>query len=347
MMNKRLACIDLLRGAAILIMILANSSPYLLSPPYPFLYRMISSLAAPVFLFLSGYSRAYTFHHKNDTWNKITQGLYLLLSAALLDALVWHICPFQTFDVLYCIGAGILINIFLIRIPSLWSAALIVLLFLALWIIQPYLHYRMDMPETPIAMIFSDHPLTAMKVDIGRIFVDGWFPLFPWLIFPVSGALLFRWQTRFIKYRSRIIWISGLLALVSFFPFYFLKSDQPLRKDYVELFYSPDISYVFFAISIVLFLFSVLYGDKAYNKPVLDQLRLSGRHSLFVYLLHAVIISYIFQPFFPQTTPLFFSLIMFVFWGVLSMAAQYAESLKRQQKLNFIPEPLRRLVGLL
>jgi uncharacterized membrane protein len=347
MKKKRLACIDLLRGAAILIMILANSSPYLLSPSYPFLYRMISSLAAPVFLFLSGYSLAYTFHYKNDAKDKIIQAVYLLLSASLLDALVWHICPFQTFDVLYCIGAGILINTFLINIRPVWSAALILLLFLALWIVQPYLYYRMNIPETPIGLIFSDHSLTSMKIDFGRIFVDGWFPLFPWIIFPVSGALLFRWQTRFIKYRSRIIWISGLLVLVACFPFYFLKSGQPLRKDYVELFYSPDISYVFFAISIVLFLFSVLYGDKTYNKPVLNQIRLLGRQSLFVYLLHAVIISYIFQPFFPQTTSLFFSLIMLIFWGVLTMAAQYAESLKRQQKLNFIPGPLRRLCGLL
>jgi uncharacterized membrane protein len=342
MKHKRLAFIDLLRGAAILIMILANSSPYLLSPPYPFMYRMISSLAAPLFIFLSGYSLAYTFHYKKDTKDKIIQAVYLLMSASLLDALVWHICPFQTFDVLYCIGAGILINTFLIRIRMVWSAALIVLIFMSLWLIRPYLPYRMDMIETPVPMFFS-----SVVIDVRRMLLDGWFPLFPWLLFSITGALVFRVQSYFIKFQTHIRIITGLVALISFFPFYFVKSSQLLRKEYVELFYPPDITYVLFALSMVLFLFALLFGDKTYRYPLLNQLQLLGKNSLFVYLLHAIIISYIFQPFFTQGSPIFFSTLMVVFLSVLTLAAHTIQSLKIHHKLLVVPKPIRRLLGLM
>ena len=49
--------IDFCRGIAILIMVLANSAPYILiNVNPPFFLRFLFSIAAPVFVFLSGYS---------------------------------------------------------------------------------------------------------------------------------------------------------------------------------------------------------------------------------------------------------------------------------------------------
>ena len=46
--------VDLLRGIAIALMVAANTVPYLLAPPAPFPVRVLASLAAPLFILLSG-----------------------------------------------------------------------------------------------------------------------------------------------------------------------------------------------------------------------------------------------------------------------------------------------------
>jgi fucose 4-O-acetylase-like acetyltransferase len=69
--SKRNSNIDFARGLAILIMILANSAPYLLNiSDVPFYLRFIFSAAAPIFIFLSGYSLNLSFQN-NKSLTKI------------------------------------------------------------------------------------------------------------------------------------------------------------------------------------------------------------------------------------------------------------------------------------
>ena len=98
---QRLSSIDLLKTIAIIIMIIANSSPYILVSPHSIYTRIISSLAAPLFIFLSGFSFFLSFNKNQNYRNKYFQVFYLFCSAILLDITIWHIMPFQTFDVLY------------------------------------------------------------------------------------------------------------------------------------------------------------------------------------------------------------------------------------------------------
>ena len=111
MQDKRLASIDLLRTISIIIMIIANSSPYILVSPHSIWLRLISSLAAPLFIFLSGYSFFVSFNQNKNFYHKFSQALYILISAVFVDVFIWQIMPFQTFDVLYLISFALLINI--------------------------------------------------------------------------------------------------------------------------------------------------------------------------------------------------------------------------------------------
>ena len=69
-MNKslkldRLLSLDIWRGIAILVMIFANTSAYILSKPHYTLLRFIFSFAAPIFIFISGYSYNISISKKN------------------------------------------------------------------------------------------------------------------------------------------------------------------------------------------------------------------------------------------------------------------------------------------
>ena len=58
--------VDLLRGLAIAVMVAANLVPFLLVPPAPFWLRVIASVAAPLFIFLSGMMVALSFRMKKS-----------------------------------------------------------------------------------------------------------------------------------------------------------------------------------------------------------------------------------------------------------------------------------------
>ena len=96
--ESRLFYIDVVRGLAIFIMLLANAAPYLLEEPYPFWFRLMSSLAAPVFVSLTGFmlgkrSDSLTFR------KTLLRGLLILTTAVAIDILIWDTLPFATFDV--------------------------------------------------------------------------------------------------------------------------------------------------------------------------------------------------------------------------------------------------------
>jgi uncharacterized membrane protein len=113
-MQVRNKTIDSFRGMAIIIMIAANSWPYIY--PYdncPFLLRVLFSTAAPIFIFLSGY----VYQFQNSLKGKrplYKRPLQILLLAVLIDSLVWKIVPFVTFDVLYLIAISMFFFIWLI-----------------------------------------------------------------------------------------------------------------------------------------------------------------------------------------------------------------------------------------
>ena len=113
MKQERNIWIDFIRSIAIIIMIIANSAAVIGNKDYSYFFRVICSLAAPLFVLLSGISFSVSSKYPSTSDTKTKSALYLLITASCIDLFIWQIPPFNTFDVLYIIAFGIFLNIFL------------------------------------------------------------------------------------------------------------------------------------------------------------------------------------------------------------------------------------------
>jgi uncharacterized membrane protein len=284
---NRIVTIDSIRGLAILLMIYANFTPYMLGDDPPFVYRLLSSLAAPLFIFTAGYS---SFLGTSKKPRKITGSLLILVTAALIDMLIWGILPFQTFDVLYTIS----ISLFLICLLPLksrgWLAVSIGVFALSI-VARSIFDYRFLMGENFMSDGFVNG-LQHFKANdsMQRLLVDGWFPLLPWLGFAFLGRYASEKHVLNTVHSHVFKWILSLVFTGACIITY--KSPlQPLRDGYVELFYPPALPYLLIATSWIGIVFTwVSFREK---NPFLTFCSVLGRRSLFIYLIHSAIVHFI------------------------------------------------------
>ena len=286
--------IDTTRGLAITVMILANATPYVFEEAdIPMFLRFIFSLAAPTFIFLSGYSLQLTLDKGKIPKNAFKRAFQVLFVGVLIDSMVWNIMPFQTFDVLYLISISlmILIGIRKWRNQNKWILLIIVILISIL------------LPSTfPYRFTELDHALNIQSLtswdirsSLIRFFYDGWFPLFPWIGLVILGSLA-KQHEEFIAKLKMPLFISGIVLLSTGLAIFVLLPElaNSPRDGYLELFYPVKNSYWLIFIGIAA-LVSSLTCFKSFYIPAISE---SGSMSLFLYLIHSVIISYVLTPYF-------------------------------------------------
>ena len=346
MNNIRVSSIDLLRTIAIIIMIIANSSPYILVSPHSIWIRIISSLAAPLFIFLSGFSFFLSFNKNQNYRNKYFQIFYLFCSAILLDISIWHIMPFQTFDVLYLISFGLLINILIFKL-NLKLKLLVAFLFICTsFILQYIFNYRFNIPDIQLQHINWSQFNWGNMFEFRRCFIDGWFPIFPWLGIAILGHIIAQKIKLIIQYKNLVKWSSLFLILI--FGFFLINKElvSPERQGYVELFYPPSLLFIFFELSFIFLLFSLVYNLKSINSPKFNFLNILGRNSLLIYLFHALIISYVFQSFFIPLSLFLFLATILIFIFTCFLLGFIIEWIEKNNYLKFVPRPLKSVLGL-
>ena len=101
MKQERNIWIDFIRSIAIIIMIIANSAAVIGNKEYSYFFRIICSLAAPLFVLISGISFSVSSKYPSSSDTKTKSAFYLLITASCIDLFIWQIPPFNTFDVLY------------------------------------------------------------------------------------------------------------------------------------------------------------------------------------------------------------------------------------------------------
>src|SRR5208337_2164849 len=188
--------VDLLRGIAIALMVGANTVPYLLLPPVPFAIRVLSSLAAPLFILLSGMMVALSRSRKQyDLRYFLIRGGLVLLIAAGLEAVVWGIFPFMDMDVLFLIGISLPLAYLFLRLDREVRWGIILALFCATPVLQLVFGYPPLPLQLPLADAVSGHAGFFLPTLAGHWFIGGWFPVFPWLGVALLGAELgtIRW----------------------------------------------------------------------------------------------------------------------------------------------------------
>jgi uncharacterized protein len=277
-MIDRNPVIDGLRGLAIIIMFLAHSIPYAnnIKLEKLFFIREVCSLAAPIFLFLVGYN--FKFSNRSKFFLRVFVTLTL---AIIIDIFVWKIIPFYSFDVLYLISFSLLILYFFKKFRLLYLVAIMTLVVLISVTYNLSGFYVLSFSEPNVFEFQKFQVFVLFK----NLFFDGWFPIFPWIIFPIIG-FSFK-KTSFTLINSKILMTSIFVFIFTTIVIFYSKNY--IREFSVEIFYPATFLYLILALSsIILFWNLVNFLGKKNKITILENL---GKASLFFYCFHLLFYS--------------------------------------------------------
>jgi uncharacterized membrane protein len=344
--SNRLTKIDFLRSLAIIIMIFANSSPYIFQGPHPIWFRLFCSIAAPLFIFLSGYSFHLSFRINKNKKHKYIQAFYILLSAIFIDTLVWQILPFQTFDVLYLIAFGILINTLIFELNVTIKLSIACIFIIGAFYLNYFVAYRFNIYEQPINLIYPKQIALSNIFEVKRWLIDGWFPLFPWTGVAILGQIFSQKMDILNKYINILKWPT--LFILSFFLYLVLQTISPIpeRDGYLEIFYPPSPYFICFFLTLIFFLFSFFNNSKINEHRFFMFFGILGRKSMFIYIYHAFIISYMLASFAKPLRPLLFLLVNFIFILSAFVMAYLLEKIEENKLVEFIPKSIKKVLGI-
>lgn len=272
-------------------MLIANSWPII----YPFndtpiFLRAIFSIAAPIFIFLSGVSFRIVFESgksNNKVWTRCLQILFL---GMFIDLAVWQIVPVSTFDVLYLIGvSGIIVWHIGPHLINRFGWAIVALILPIHLLFLSF--YEFNLSDISLDRFIEDYTiLSALK----RMFLDGWFPLFPWLGISLLGYISFSMRDHFKKWHKQMFIIGMVILMVYIISLGFTDLAQPTRDGYAELFY-PVKNWFFL---LLIGLFSIIISGFSSKIKFADFIQKIGAYSLSIYLIHTVFIEFILTPFY-------------------------------------------------
>lgn len=245
MSNNRIEFIDIARGFAVIFMITIHvqmvfSNIEVTSSIFGYINEIAGGpLAAPVFMFLMGFSSV--FSTKNNLMSGIRRGLEVLFSGYLLnffrllmpaffhrtvlnsvsnyDIVSNNITYFSLLtigDILQFAGiAMIVLSILKSKNTALWLYPVISI---AISLISPYLwEIKIDIPvlKNILDLFWGDIPL-------GKILENQInFPVFPWIVFPLMGSfwgIIYKRANDNKKFLKRIF-ITGVCIVIVSFPF--------------------------------------------------------------------------------------------------------------------------------
>jgi hypothetical protein len=300
-------------------------------------------LAAPLFIFISGMTfRVNLDSHKVGL---LKNALYLFGSAAFVDLFIWRITPFYTFDVLYLIAASQVISYFIFRLNPNWRIIAVALIVTLTIIAQRLLFYRFEISDISISDLATNNSAFNFPSVLQRLFFDGWFPILPWLLVFLSGALISYQRVSDLllekKFVVNLLWV----LFVASFVFFVTVLKQEIRNGYMEVFY-PFSGWVIVVAGIWLVTALSLSKALVRSRFILNYVQLLGKKSLFVYILHLAVISYIFSAL-EKISVFYFGLVSIVFVFLIWLIV-YLSS-KEKCKLiiaKFTPHFVRKITGI-
>jgi uncharacterized membrane protein len=183
----RYTSIDILRTLSIFVMVFVHFTENLAGYT-----PLVAGLGAPMFMFLSGVSyrlwlqgrKIRTLPAESVTKITVRRGLFLFGLGFCFNILVWLPEDVFNWDVLTLIGTGILTLAWVRALPS----GLILLICGLLFAASPFLQNLVEW-ESFWTDDYFDPDLTLTDVWQG-FFVAGYFPVFPWLMYPLLGYVV-------------------------------------------------------------------------------------------------------------------------------------------------------------
>lgn len=298
--KSRDTTLDTLRAIAIFGMVQANIGQSVYQgaiPQWVTLYIAAGSFVPALFILLAGMSVVYTTSFKNYTLKHylLRMGTLFVTAAIVIDVFVWKLVPFLGMDVLYLIGLSLPVAYVFQRLSTGWRWFWVIVVFMLAPILQRAIGYA----KHPISIEVFGGAEAYAQLHAGTVirnwFVDGWFPIVPWLGFALVGVnfgiLRLRKKT-LASFAQRKVVLVGILIVVLGIVMWKLYSG-PLysRSGFREIFYPPTLAYIVTVLGqfIVLFAFVDWKPNLFIYKPFLAY----GESALFMYWTHHIIIKYV------------------------------------------------------
>lgn len=318
-MRKRDQTIDIIRGIAIVTMVASNLTPYALAGDPPEWFRFYGTFAAPLFISLAGMMVRLTGQYKQySIWHYVKRGLTVIAAGALIDAYIWGLVPFLTMDVLYLIGLALPVCYLLGKFHFGWRCAITLAIFAATPHLQEWTGYRYAPDGFVLGSGVTYAEIVRQTPLMQSWFVDGWFPVFPWLGVAFAGYVAGEARLRYHSFASSKALAAGLCSLAAGV---FWWQDQPIerfaRSGYPDLFYPPTLPFFLVAAGAILLLFYIV--DSTVSQKLYNPLKLYGNSSLTMYVLHTYVIGIYFLPQRVKGIMLSFDQFLLVYIGFMGL----------------------------
>lgn len=285
-------------------MVPANMSAYVYAEPHPLWFRIASSFAAPTFILLAGIMVGIGSLTKKYDWRYfLVRGGLLAATAAMVDMLIWNLVPFYSFDVLYLIAISYPATYLFTKLqrPAQWLAMGSLLLGAPL--LQMACGYS---PRLSGVSLFGNLARSVSRIveDPGAVwqhlFLDGWFPVFPWLSVAFCGAYIVQHLNFPQSHGShtRLGYAGGVLAILGAVTWWLYPGPHYERGGYSEMFYPATPGFVLTGIGFaMLTLWATSYHPES---PLYAPLRWLGASALCIYILHNAIIHFWLEKTYPD-----------------------------------------------
>ena len=300
--NTRLTYIDSLRGFAVIIMVQQHLQSWLWNvswmsypltwPKYPVMLSLHFTgwFAAPIFVILAGTGVELSYETEKQSSAYIKRGLKIIACGYLLNFIIPNWFAPGSWYVLHTIGISILLSPLLLQIntPLLFiftAVSVFIPAFLQTWLNTALMQGNLNMNTISL-------PGGILRIA----FVEGHFPVFPWIGFFTAGIV----SRRIIRETkiNRILYASILIAGIGIFLAslynhgYFFATGGKLFRIFVPLpyFYPPLPPFIFFIMGISLFkLYCFIKFDNLLSLPFFYPLSTLGRSSLSWFIIHIFI----------------------------------------------------------
>lgn len=294
----RYISIDILRTIAIFLMVIVHFVENLSGSTF-----VPSGFGAPLFTLLVGvsYSLWLTAQEKRGREDaeisKITvrRGLFLLGVGFLFNIVVWLPEDTYNWDVLTFIGAAILALNLVRKLPAIVSILACVLVLIFSPLLRAVTEYN-----TYWTNGYFDPDMKLSDVLLGFM-VNGFFPFFPWIIYPVVGFWVGQWlfsAGERAPATLRRLAVLGLTLLVASIAAMYLRSYVPTKIQSVWLIkwtqFPASTEYLLGTLGVALTALALMHAWIDRNPRIAKDGRLAriaatySSHSFTIYILHHV-----------------------------------------------------------
>lgn len=297
----RYPSIDILRTFAICVMVLVHFGENLSGYHSP-----ITGFGAPLFAFLAGvsyclWSRAQTARGKSESEISrisVRRAVFVFGVGFAFNIFVWMPEDVFNWDVLTFIGASLLLLTVTRHLPSQVLTVFSIASLLASPVLRETVDYAAYWQND-----YFDPDMTLPDVIIGFL-VTGYFPIFPWIVFPIAGfqagAILFAdpgnssdsKPSPWLIVMTGMILFAASMLLLGIRPYLLTMLSQKVLGGWTM--YPPTIEYVICTLGLALMLLGMLHRYVDLNPAIStyqNALKLPqafSRYSFTIYVLHHI-----------------------------------------------------------